>query len=206
MLENIPGRLDKSLNNNNLLAKFIHKLTLIIMKKALFILAFALFTCFTFGQEQEEGISTGDMELSFNGMVFTTVGTDYSTTYGNIFVSFGRYFTKRLLVGVAPGLTLSTQEGDINVDASLQIFSGFNFVVNKKTIPYARVSFYQSSIDFITEGSEFLDASIIQGGLGLKMYFSDYAAWDTSLNAGYSLADSSEGVTLMFLTGITFKF
>ena len=176
------------------------------MKKALFILAFALFNCFAFGQEQEEGISTGDMELSFNGMVFTTVGTDYSMTYGNVFVSFGRYFTKRLLVGIAPGLTLSTMEGDISADVSLQVFSGFNFVVNKKTIPYARVSFYQSSIDFITEGSEFLDASIVQGGLGLKMYFSDYAAWDTSINGGYSLAYNSEGVTLMLLTGITFKF
>jgi len=176
------------------------------MKKTLLILAFALFSCFIFAQEQEEGISTGDMELSFNGMVFTTVGTDYSTTYGNVFVSFGRYFTKRLLVGIAPGLIISTYEGDINIDASLQVFSGFNFVVNKKTIPYARLSFYQSSIDFITEGSDFLDASIIQGGLGLKMYFSDYAAWDTSINAGYSLADSSEGITLMLLTGITFKF
>ena len=175
------------------------------MKKVLFILVFALFACFTFGQEQEEGISAGDIELSFNGMVFTTVGTDNSTTYGNIFVSFGTYITRRLLIGIAPGLSLSTYEGETDVDFSFQGFSNFNFVVNKKAIPYIRASFYQYSFDF-SEDSKFIDYSIIQGGIGIKVFFSALAAWDTSLNAGYGLAESSEGVTLMLLTGITFKF
>ncbi len=175
------------------------------MKKALFILVFALFACFTFGQEQEEGISAGDIELSFNGMVFTTVGTSSSTTYGNIFVSFGSYLSRRFLIGIAPGLNLSTSEGETNVDFSFQGFSNFNFVVNKKAIPYIRASFYQYSID-IPEDSKFTDYSVIQGGLGIKVFFSALAAWDTSLNAGYSLAENAEGITLMLLTGITFKF
>jgi len=53
------------------------------MKKGIIVLIFALVTSFTFGQEKEEGITKGDMELSFSGMVFTTVGTDYNITMGN---------------------------------------------------------------------------------------------------------------------------
>ncbi len=53
------------------------------MKKGIIVLIFVLFVSFTFAQEQEEGISKGDMELSFSEMVFTTEGTDYNIAMGN---------------------------------------------------------------------------------------------------------------------------
>ena len=175
------------------------------MKKVVFILIFALFGSFAFGQEQEEGITKGDLELTFNGMVFTTVGTDYNIAMGNIFVSGGRYFTKHLLAGVAPGLTITSAAGETSVDFSFQIFSTYSFMVDKKLVPYTRASFYQYSVD-IPEGAKFNDYSYLQVGGGFKLFFTPQIAWDTSLNIGFGLSKASEGATMMLLTGIAFKF
>ncbi len=175
------------------------------MKKGIIVLIFALVTSFAFGQEQEEGITKGDMELSLSGMVFTTVGTDYNIAMGNIFVSYGRYFTKNLLVGVAPGLTITSAMGETSTDFSFQIFSAFNFMVDKKLVPYTRASFYQFSVD-IPEGAKFNDYSYLQVGGGFKMFFTPQIAWDTSLNIGFGLSKASEGATMMLLTGLAFKF
>jgi len=175
------------------------------MKKAIFILIFALVCSFSFAQEQEEGITKGDMELSFNGFVFTTVGTDYDIAVGNIFVSGGLYLTKALLVGVAPGISITSVMGETSADFSFQIFSTYNFMVDKKLVPYTRASFYQQSVDIADEAS-FTDYSFIQAGGGFKMFFTPQIAWDTSLNIGFGLSSASEGATIMLLTGIAFKF
>jgi len=180
-------------------------LTIINMKKTIVILFFALICFSSFAQEQEEGISRGDMELSFNGLVFTTVGTDYNITMGNIFVSYGRYFTKGLLVGLAPGVTITSADGETSADFSFQVFSTYNFMVDKKLVPYTRLSFYQQSVD-IQDGAPFTDYSFIQGGGGFKMFFTPQVAWDTSLNVGVSLSEHAEGAVMMLLTGIAFKF
>lgn len=175
------------------------------MKKGIIILIFALVSSFAFGQEQEEGITKGDMEVSFNGLVFTSVGADYSFAMGNIFVSYGRYFTKNLLAGIAPGLTIASLEGTTSADFSFQVFSTYNFLVDQKLVPYARGSFYQASVD-IPDGASFNDFSYLQVGGGFKMFFTPQLAWDTSLNIGFGLSSATQGATIMLLTGITFKF
>ncbi|GEM_PF-3503227 len=175
------------------------------MKKIFYVLIFVLISSFTFAQEQEEGITKGDMELSFYGLVFTTVGTDYNIAMGTIFASYGHYFTKNLLVGVAPGITITSAMGETSTDFSFQVFSAFNFMVDKKLVPYARASFYQYSVD-IPEGAKFNDYSYLQVGGGFKMFFTPQIAWDTSLNFGFGLSKASEGATMMLLTGLAFKF
>jgi hypothetical protein len=187
----------------------------ISMKKVVFISIFALIGSLAFTQEQEEGISKGDTELSFNGFVFSTVGTDFGTTSGTIFVSYGYYITKNLLVGGAPGITISEeQELDpdtyelkekIKVDLSLRFFATYNFMVDKRFVPYAGMAFYQNSVD-IPEGGNFLDYSYIQFGGGAKYFLTNKAAWDSSLNFGFSPGPNAKGGMIMFLTGLTFLF
>ena len=175
------------------------------MKKLSVLFLVALISLASFGQEQEEGISKGDLELSFSGMIFSTVGTDYNIAMGNVFVSGGMYVTKGLLVGFAPGLTITSAAGETSADFNFQVFSTYNFMVDKKLVPYTRASFYQFTVD-IPEGAKFNDFSYLQVGGGFKMFFTPQIAWDTSLNIGFGLSKNTEGATMMLLTGLAFKF
>ncbi len=175
------------------------------MKKTAFILIFALFTSTAFTQEQEEGISKGDMELSFTGTITSQVGTDAGYTMGLIFASYGYYFTKNLLGGIAPGVTIIGSGGDSEAFVSLQLFSAYNFMVDQKFVPYARASFYQAILN-PPEGTSFNDFSYIQAGGGFKYFLAPQLALDTSLNLGIDFSKDIEGVGILLLTGITYKF
>ena len=175
------------------------------MKKAIVVLIFALFTSLAFAQEQEEGISKGDMELSFTGTVASQVGTDAGYTMGLIFASYGYYFTKNLLGGIAPGVTIIGMGGDAEAFFSLQLFSAYNFMVDQKFVPYARASFYQAVLN-PPEGTSFNDFSYIQAGGGFKYFVAPQLALDTSLNLGVDFSKDIKGLGILLLTGITYKF
>ncbi len=175
------------------------------MKKAIVVLIFALFTSLTFAQEQEEGISKGDMELSFIGTITSQVGTDAGYTMGLLFASYGYYFTKNLLGGIAPGVTIIGSGGDSEAFVSMQLFSAYNFMVDQKFVPYARASFYQAILN-PPEGTSFNDFSYIQAGGGFKYFLAPQLALDTSLNIGVDFSKDIEGVGILLLTGITYKF
>lgn len=154
---------------------------------------------------QEEGIEAGDREVSIYGLLTTRVGVDYDFAVGNVFLSYGKYTTPKLLVGFAPGLSISTYENEVDFDLSAQLFLNYNFTVNKKNVPYMRISWYQYTFD-IPEEDVLTDWSFVQGGLGLKSFLSEFAAWDTSLNIGKGLDEDSEGAQILLMTGITFIF
>ncbi len=157
----------------------------------------------------QEGIESGDTEISFAGTYFTLVGTDIEISVGNFMLSYGKYLTAKLLLGIAPGLTISTTEGEsgaeTETDMSLSGFFSYNFVTNSKTIPYVKGAFYQQSFD-IPDNQEFSDYSYIQGGLGLKNFFNEFAFLDTSISYGYSLAENAEGGMVMVMTAISVIF
>jgi len=173
------------------------------MKKLLFLVFIA--TLFINARAQEfEGIESGDKELSFNGFIFTTVGTDYSFASGNIFVSYGSYVTDKLVVGVAPGVSISSSQGEIGFDLSGQLYLNFNFSSTKRSFPFIRLSYYQYSFD-VDDIEDLLLYAFAQFGLGFKSFINENLAWETTATYGISL-DNPEVGNLMLMTGITVKF
>jgi hypothetical protein len=175
------------------------------MKKLSLVLLFAFISIFSFAQEQEEGISKGDMELSFTGTITSQVGTNAGYTMGLVFASYGYYFTKNLLGGIAPGVTIIGSGGDTQAFVSLQLFSAYNFLVDQKFVPYARASFYQSMLN-PPEGTNFNDFTYFQAGGGFKYFLLPQLAIDTSLNLGIDFSSDIDGVGILLLTGISYKF
>lgn len=167
------------------------------MKKIFILLVFCCLF-FKINAQEFEGIAKGDKEVSFNGMVIATQGM----TMGNIFLSYGYYFTKKLEVGLAPGVTITSD----NTDVSGQLFVNYNFSNNKPTFPYVKASYYQQTFD--TGESGFFSAGFIEAGLGLKSFFNSKVSWDTSIVYGFpaSSGGSSGSGMLMLLTGISIKW
>lgn len=172
-----------------------------IMRRIISFILFAFLMTSLYAQEFE-GIEGGDTEISFNGFVFTTVGTEYRTTTGNLFLAFGKYFTDKLLMGVAPGLTISSVAGqdEITTDFSGQIYLNYNFSSTRPAFPYIRLSYYQYSFDF--EYQDFIDLAYVQGGLGYKAFLNANIAWDTTITYGLNLGTPEYG-NLMLMTGIS---
>jgi hypothetical protein len=165
------------------------------MKRTL-VLMVAIFLFITNYAQEYEGIERGDHEITFNGMVLHV--TDM--TMGNVFISYGHYFTNKLLIGLAPGLTIT--EGD--VDASAQLFINFNFSSSKPRFPYLKASYYQSSFN---GDAEFFDAGFVQTGVGFKAFLTPKVAWDTSITFGVPAAEADfENGMIMLLTGISIKW
>ena len=174
------------------------------MKKLAIILTLFIISGLLAAQE-EEGIQAGDREVSVYGLLTTAVGVDYDFAVGHFYLSYGKYTTQKLLIGFAPGLTVSTSENEVKFNLSAQFFFNYNFTVNKKNIPYLKLSWRQSTFD-IPEEDVLTDHSYIQGGLGIKTFLSEFAAWDTGLNVGKSLREGAKGAEVNLMTGITFIF
>ena len=178
------------------------------MKKIIILLLTVIITANVYAQE-DEGISKGDNEITFNGFVFASVGTESKHSFGNLFLSYGKYYTDKLLIGIAPGVSISTattMDGtEVNTDWSGQLFANYNFSVVKKGFPYVKGSYYQQTFD-IPEGDSFKDYGSLQIGLGYKSFFNEFASIDTSLNYGKSLREGAEGGSIMLMTGLSFIF
>jgi len=169
------------------------------MKKIILLVSFSYL--FLFVQAQEfEGIERGDKELSFNGFLFTTIGTEYNAISGNFFLSYDSYITDKLVIGIAPGVSVSSSDGDITADISGQVYLNFNFSSTKRSFPFIRLSYYQYSFDF--ETYDILDVAFAQGGLGFKSFLSAKLSWETTITYGVNLSTPEIG-NLMLMTGIT---
>jgi len=161
-----------------------------IMKRCtFFIMALFLLTSGAFAQ-----IEGGDTEVSFMGFFFTRIGEDSEANgAGSVQLSYGKYITPRLLLGVAPTMTFYTgqdEEGEPKLE---------------KFIPYITGQYYQSTFD-IPEDGEFTDYSYINVGLGFKNFFNEYAAFNTMVSYGFSLAEDADWANLVVQTGISFIF
>lgn len=161
------------------------------MKKLILLALLPIFSI-TLQAQEFEGIEEGDIELSFNGMLMVS-----GFTFGNIFVSGGYYLSDKLLVGVAPGLSIFGGGGFSQTTFSLSLFGTYNFVGEETHFPYVKGALIQSAFQ-----SPFLSFTSLQVGGGYKFFFTDKIAWDTSLTFGITISPVS--FTTMLLTGLTF--
>lgn len=177
------------------------------MRRCLFpVMALFLLTSGAFAQ-----IEGGDTEVSFMGYFTTLIGEDIDPNgSGSIQLSYGKYISPRLLLGVAPTMTFYTgqdEEGEpkIETDFSGSIFFNFNFSTAAKFIPYITGQYYQFTFD-IPEDRKFTDYSYVNVGLGFKNFFNEYAAFNTLVSYGFSLAENADWGILVVQTGISFIF
>ncbi len=155
--------------------------------------------------QEFEGIEKGDKELSFYANLSTVVGYEnYNYVSGNVNVSFGAYLAKIFNIGIAPGLSVSTSNGEVNADLSGSVFMNLNFSSTKRTFGFFRASYYQSTFD-VDDTEGLLTYAYAQGGLGFKSFFNENLAWETVLNYGLSL-DNPEIGHINLTTGLTIKF
>lgn len=156
-------------------------------------------------------IEKGDTEIGFMGYYSTRVGEDIDPNgSGSFQLSFGKYITPKLLLGIAPTLSLYTgqdEDGDPTVETnwSGSVFFTYNFSTTSKLIPYLTGQYYQSQFD-IPENAEFTDFSFVTFGLGFKNFFNEYASLNTQGLYGFSLAEDAEGGILLIMTGLSFIF
>ena len=71
--------------------------------KCAIVLVLTLVAAFGFAQQQK-----GDVELQFQALYFTTVGTDYQIGQGTISAKIGPYITDNLQIGIGPTLSITT--------------------------------------------------------------------------------------------------
>jgi hypothetical protein len=168
----------------------------------------ALLLIYTTAQAQ---IEQGDTEISFMGYYSTVVGEDVDPNgTGSFQLSYGKYITPHLLLGVAPTLSFTTgqdEDGDPAVETnwSGSVFFTYNFSTTSKLIPYITGQFYQSTFD-IPENSDFTDFSFATFGIGFKNFFNEYASLNTQGLYGFSLSEDAEGGILLIMTGLSFIF
>ncbi len=178
------------------------------MKKKLwlFVSCFLFIAGNLFGQ-----VESGDKEVSFLGYFSTFVGEDVEPNgYGSLQISYGRFMSKYLELGIAPTLSFSTiqnedNETELKTQLSGSVFFNLNLAAASKTIPYISGQYYQFRFD-IPEDQEFSDYSYANVGFGIKSFFNEYAAFNTQVIYGFSLAEEAEGGILMILTGLSFIF
>ena len=157
-------------------------------------------------------IEQGDTEVSFMGYFASVIGEDIDPNgAGTLQLSYGKYITSRLQVGIAPILTFFTAQNDDGEDILETSWSGsaffnFNFSTASKFIPYLTGQYYQFTFD-IPEGSSFTDFSYVNVGIGFKNFFNEYAAWNTLVAYGFSLAEGAQNMGLLSIqTGLSFIF
>ena len=150
-------------------------------------------------------IEAGDKEIGAFLTYFTTVGGDSDFSSGYINVRFGYYVQANWLVGIAPGVTITTVDGDEETDFSTELFTKYNFSVQKQAIPYVKASVYQQKFD-ADDGADFQDYTYIQVGAGLNVFFTEHLSLDSSINYGRNVfADDSDGMVMIF-SGISYVF
>ena len=97
-------------------------------------------------------------------------------------------------------------EKTIETDWSGAIFFNYNFSTASKLIPYITGQYYQYTFD-IPDDMEFKDFSYVNAGIGFKNFFNEYAAFNTLVSYGFSLAEDAENVGLLsIMAGLTVIF
>lgn len=156
-------------------------------------------------------IESGDKEISFMGYFTTFVGEDVEPNgYGSLQISYGKYFSKHLQLGIAPTLSFSTgedEEGEPKIDIQLSgsVFFNFNMTSASKTVPYITGRYYQFTFE-IPENADFIDYSYVIVGIGVKSFFNEYAAFNTLVTYGFSPVEENKGGIVMIMTGLSFIF
>ncbi len=156
-------------------------------------------------------IERGDSEISFLGYYSTMVGTDYrSGGTGIIQFSYGYFVSSYLQLGIGPQVTFTPgyssayyhSSGEVKLSASA--FFNLNLNTDSKTIRYIFSQWYQS--DFSPPSGNLTDAAFLTFGVGIRNFFTEYAAINTAASYGISMAKNSKLGMLMIISGLSFIF
>ena len=161
-------------------------------------------------------VEAGDKEVSFLGFFATQVGEDIDPNgFGSLQISYGRFMSKYLEIGIAPTLSFSmfynqqSGESELKTQLSGAVFFNLNLAAASKTIPYISGQYYQYTFE-IEDEAEFTDYSYVNVGFGIKSFFNEYAAFNTQVVYGFSLAklepEQTKTGLLMIMTGLSFIF
>jgi hypothetical protein len=155
----------------------------------------------------------GDIELQFQAMYFTTVGTDYKFGSGNISAKIGPYITDNLQIGIGPSVSITTttsttfdmttfrakSESNTEVTFGSTAFFVYSFLMKgAKAVPYFGGAYFKN--DFSNSD----DKGSVGINAGLKYYISRKTAVDFSGNYLFTLNEGQEGGTLLFAVGLSF--
>lgn len=150
------------------------------------------------------GIEKGDSEVQFAAFYILMMYKDFKMGNSTIQLSYGKFFTSRLQLGIAPQITMSIFSDQADTHISASAFVNYNFSSASRLIPYASAQWYQS--DFSPKYGDFSDYSYINVGVGLRNFFNQYAALNTSITYGFSLNPDNEGGFLTIMSGLSFIF
>ena len=150
-------------------------------------------------------IEQGDSEVRFIFFYSRISGSEFSSGgSGSLMLSYGRFFTPRLQVGVGPRLNFSSDDDGTETSLSGSVFASYNLTEASKTVPYLNAEWYQ--MDFSPEVGDFTDWSYITFGFGVRNFFTEYAALNSAISYGFSLSSETEGGLLMIMSGLSFFF
>ena len=152
------------------------------------------------------GIDKGDSEIRFLGFYAKIVGSDnVSLEMGAIQLSYGYFVTSHLQIGFAPQLMIyQGYGGGTYTIFSAAAFFNYNLTTSSKIIPYLSGQWYQDEFD--PEDDDFLEHSYLTVGIGVRNFVTEFAALNTSVTYGFSLAEEAEGGLLMIMSGLSFIF
>ncbi len=150
------------------------------------------------------GIEKGDSEVQFAAFYIMMMYKDFRMGNSTILLSYARFLTSRLQIGIAPQISTTTFSDQVDTQLSASAFINYNFSSASRLIPYVSCQWYQR--DFSPEYGDFIDYSYINLGVGLRNFFNQYAALNTSITYGFSLNPDNEGGLLTIMSGLSFIF
>ena len=150
-------------------------------------------------------VEKGDSEIRFVFFYSHVNGDEFSTGgHGSLQVSYGYFVTPNLQIGVGPQLTFTRGFDKTEVTIGGSAYFNYNFSVASKTVPYLYGEFYQ--MDFSPEWGEFSDYTYLNIGAGVRNFFTEYMALNSSITYGFSLGSMIGGGLFMIMTGLSFIF
>jgi hypothetical protein len=153
------------------------------------------------------GVEASDNEIGFMASYFSYIGGEGGGGggFGSVQLSYGKFISSKLVVGVAPMIYIFSGGGDTETQVTVSAFFKLNFSTSSRTIPYISGQWYQT--DFSPEdGRDFLDASYLNVGAGIRNFFNSVTALNTSVTYGFALSEMSSGGVLQVLCGLSFIF
>ena len=154
----------------------------------------------------------GDVELQFQALYFTTIGTDFTIGQGTISAKIGPYLTDNLQIGIGPTLSITTttdytvgpaptytlnKETKTTTTFGSTAFFVYSFLGNAKVVPYIGAQYFKQ--DFSNSN----DNGSVGISAGLKYFFAKKTALDIS-NYLFTLNTGQQGGMLMFAVGLSF--
>ncbi len=154
-------------------------------------------------------VQKGDMNIGFSSSVTTQSGAPKNINV-TVLLSFERYFTDRVSVGLGPSLSIITADGSLASIYGLNIFGNYNFLLsNGKLLPYfgllGSINQSISTADSrqgsngdqtVSSGNTTVSFYGIGGKAGAKYFVTERINLDANINYATNLSSKVNGETI----------